>query len=1772
MPTGLTFVSAAAPDLPAGWTFDAAAQTITLPAAVTNDSDTPLTFTMTVVARVADVVANAAGVTRTNTATFTSTAAPGGGTVPAPVSSTSDAQIVEPSPSITKAASPAFVTGSQTVTFTLTARNASGASVLHDAWVADCLPAGLAFAAYGTPGQGTTVAPTPGDGTVCPSGTTQIEWNVGDVAPGAAPTLKYTATVTSDATGGQVFTNTAAITGNSLAGARSGPVAKGNPDGRFYKTTTTAKVTVLGADLVKSVDPTRATIGQTVTYTLTGALQPNVSYFNASGIDRLPAGLDPASIQVVSITCVTTSGATCDPQGAAPLTPVGNGDGSTTIGLYFGNVGNVPLTRLVTVVYSVRVADVAAAKAGVSLSNSAHIAWNNIDHGTPASAGATFDQSTVNASATLSVIEPNMSISKSVDDTTVEPGQAVHYTVTARNATGTNVSAAYNVDLTDAVPAGVVVDPASISDGGTLSGADENGAGGTISWTVAGPIDPGGTVTFTYATTLGPSATLTTAAQTNSARVAGYDSLPSGPHRHYGPSAPATATVTPQFPSVQATKSTPLGNVAYVGEPFTWQITLKNSGAGTAYNVGAADKLPPNWTYDNNSAQVSVNGGPARQIDPVGLSAEDGQRLIWSDLADLAPGQSLTITYTATPTPLVAGAPGVGLTVNHTNTVEPIAQDATGATGNKSGSYAGPDATANAHIASADLQLTKTAVDQPIAGGATGSWSVTVKNNGPDPAERVSVVDGFNNPLPAGVSNVTASGTGWTCVTSAPISCTRTNAGETLAGGASFPAITITYSVASDVEAGTVIVNSATVSARTFDPDLDNNSDDARTTVDTEADLAIRKQLTTPMVAGDPASYTISLANLGPSVSAAPITVTDKLPPDSTFVSASGNGWQCDPIDPGAVGATLTCTYSQDIALGELPDQIVVTVGIPSSQTTDVVNTATITDTTTPDPNPDNDTATVTTPPTIEADLAIQKRHIGEFVAGDDAQYLLTVRNFGPSDAADATITDTLPDGLTFLDSGNADWTCSAAGQKVTCEHSAPLVDGSQSTVILNVHLDAAVNLPLENSATVSSTTDDPNLDNNTDTDNTDVDRSADLAITKSHTGDAVAGRSLTFTLGVTNNGPSDVPSTVTVTDTLPDGLSFDSADGDGWTCDYAPVRRTVTCTRDGLDAETDAPDITLRVTVDPDVVGEVVNPADVNSDVDDPDLSNNHAEDPVDVGVEVNLSLTKTLDTPTPVLAGTEVTFTLQAKNTGPSDAVDVLVTDTLGDHLGYVSASGAGWTCPKPDGNVILCSRARVPAQPPGDAVPPITVVAEVDPATPIDPPDGTTTLHNSAKIDTSSPGTVTNPDPVPVPVVARADLTLTKTPSSDTADAGQQLTWTFVAHNKGPSIAAGPLTLADTLPAGESYLSAAAPWTCTPGAPPATSADRQDVTCTLPDSLAVDADAVPLKMLVQIAADAPVGDQVNTATVSSPTPGDPGTGTGTVTVRRAAELSITKTHSGRGVVGEPLDFRLAVHNAGPSVADQVVVTDPLPAGLTYVSATGTDWTCSAPGNTVRCTLAGTLDTDTDAAPITLTVRVGPAAYERVTNVATVFSDDPQLPGRARDDDTVVVDPDAALRLAKEHTGRFAVGEQGRYVITVTNTGPTATPGPVKITDALPSGLTYVSAGGTGWTCGAAGRTITCSRPGPLAVDASSSIDVVVSVGNAAAPSVTNTATATAPGSPPASASDIAPVHVPPRPQGGGVAYTGVDSGELLLYALSLIALGVLALLAARRRRTRP
>ena len=87
-----------------------------------------------------------------------------------------------------------------------------------------------------------------------------------------------------------------------------------------------------------------------------------------------------------------------------------------------------------------------------------------------------------------------------------------------------------------------------------------------------------------------------------------------------------------------------------------------------------------------------------------------------------------------------------------------------------------------------------------------------------------------------------------------------------------------------------------------------------------------------------------------------------------------------------------------------------------------------------------------------------------------------------------------------------------------------------------------------------------PTSTNNTDTDTATARRSVDLAIGKQVSGPFVAGRDATYLLTVTNNGPSDSTGPIVVTDPVPAGTTFVSANGPTWSCDLAAGQ--VTCTR----------------------------------------------------------------------------------------------------------------------------------------------------------------------------------------------------------------------------------------------------------------------------------------------------------------------------------------------------------------------------------------------------------------------------------------------------------------------------------------------------------------------------------------------------------------------------------------------------------------------------------
>ena len=156
--------------------------------------------------------------------------------------------------------------------------------------------------------------------------------------------------------------------------------------------------------------------------------------------------------------------------------------------------------------------------------------------------------------------------------------------------------------------------------------------------------------------------------------------------------------------------------------------------------------------------------------------------------------------------------------------------------------------------------------------------------------------------------------------------------------------------------------------------------------------------------------------------------------------------------------------------------------------------------------------------------------------------------------------------------------------------------------------------------------------------------------------------------------------------------------------------------------------------------------------------------------------------------------------------------------------------------------------------------------------------------------------------------------------------------------------------------------------------------------------------------------------------------------------ADLAISKTHVGNFSVGLSNHYTITVSNVGTgTLLDEpgpITVTDTLPAGLNYVSASGTGWTCSYAG-TLSCTHPGPLAKGASLPPITLTV-TAPAAGT-VTNTATVsgsLTDNLTL-NNTSSDVTTIINPPILTVLKSASATNANPGSTITYTVQVTNTG---------------------------------------------------------------------------------------------------------------------------------------
>jgi uncharacterized repeat protein (TIGR01451 family) len=245
----------------------------------------------------------------------------------------------------------------------------------------------------------------------------------------------------------------------------------------------------------------------------------------------------------------------------------------------------------------------------------------------------------------------------------------------------------------------------------------------------------------------------------------------------------------------------------------------------------------------------------------------------------------------------------------------------------------------------------------------------------------------------------------------------------------------------------------------------------------------------------------------------------------------------------------------------------------------------------------------------LGADLAITKTDSPDPVlAGNNLTYTITVTNSGPDDATNVTVTDPLPGEVTFVSAVGTGWVCNELSGTVTCTRSSLAVGVAPEITIVVTPTSAG---EIINTASVASNETDTDVSNNESGPvSTTVNAAADLSITKDDAPDpVVVGDDLTYTITVTNNGPS--PATdVTVTDTLPGSVTFVSATpSQGTPCTGTS---TVSC---NLGTLTNGSNATVMIVVTPNTEGLISNTASVAGNETDP-VSGNDTSPPQETTV----------------------------------------------------------------------------------------------------------------------------------------------------------------------------------------------------------------------------------------------------------------------------------------------------------------------------------------------------------------------------------------------------------------------------------------------------------------------------------------------------------------------------------------------------------------------------
>jgi uncharacterized repeat protein (TIGR01451 family) len=597
-----------------------------------------------------------------------------------------------------------------------------------------------------------------------------------------------------------------------------------------------------------------------------------------------------------------------------------------------------------------------------------------------------------------------------------------------------------------------------------------------------------------------------------------------------------------------------------------------------------------------------------------------------------------------------------------------------------------------------------------------------------------------------------------------------------------------------------------------------------------------------------------------------------------------------------------------------------------------------------------------------------------------------------------------------------------------------------------------------------------------------------DVSVTK--TADATpisAGSQAGFTITAVNSASGVGATNVTLTDTLPAGIT--------WTMSPSVSGCTITggslsCTFSSI-ASGASQAVHVIGTTSSTNCGTLSNTANVTAS-NDSNTGNNSASASIVVQCP-DVRVQKVANPAGPVSAGDDIGFDVTLSNIGAGNATGLSFTDTLPAGLTWtINPASPGWS-------IAAGALQYAPTSLAAGASTTVHVKATTSPAN-----CGSVSNTALASATNEGTGTITNNNSATASVtVSCPDVRVQKTANpAGPVSAGEDIGFDVTLSNIGAGNAAG-LSFTDTLPAGLT-------WTITPASPGWSIAGG--ALQYAPTTLA--AGATTTVHVKATTSSANCGGVSNTASASATNEG-----TGAITNNNSASASVTvncpdikvqKTANPVGPVsaGDDIGFDVTLSNIGTGNATGLSFTDTLPAGLTWtISPSSTGW--SIVGNALQyapTTLAAAATTTVHVKATTSSANCG-----SVSNTASASATNEASSANGNNSQTASVTvncPDINVEKTAD-AASVSAGDDIGFTVTLSNIGAGNAAG-LSFTDTLPAGLTWtITPASAGWSI--AGGALQYA-PTSLAASATTTVHVKATTSSANCGSVSNTASASA------------------------------------------------------------